>query len=178
MNCNSEKIPQYLHWNDRPLFADNDFLPEHNLYRVGNPIEFPSVTTALSCKWSFLIQEEDVLRADDPPLGDDFRYAKVRELRSFFLPPREKLEGENLGWHKLSCIFLHKPNACDYSHCEILIRHQIFENQDAINLREEHIWTYQSWIDKQTLLQKKGSFYGNMRKDYRVEIIKLFCYPE
>lgn len=172
MACNSPLIPQYLHWNNREIFDSNRFENDHKLYRLGNPIAFPNTTTAFSCKWSFLINEEDVLNSNYPPISDDFRYAAVQSLKEYNLT-RENTEHENLKWHRLSCVLKHLPAECDYSHCEVLIRHQIWNSEQQLLF--DQIYTYDMWQTGNLLLQGKG-FYKIIRKDYRKEIIQLFCY--
>jgi hypothetical protein len=176
MACHSELIPAYLHWNERQIYLDVDFLHDHRIYRIGNPIEFPSGTiTAWSCKWSNFINEEDVLRADDPPVGDEYKYAIVQAIRNYFLKI-QKTEGANLGWHKLTCTFIHTPRDCDYSHCEILIVHSIYQEENEETLINSWTYTHQIWQAKEALLQKDG-FYKTLRKDYRKDLIGLFIYP-
>lgn len=178
MECPSLTIPEYLHWNARKTYEDIDFLNDHSIYRIGNPIEFPSGTiTAFSSKWSFLINQKDILVADDPPVGDDFRYAKVDELRSY-LCQENKIDGANIGWHTLSCTFCHSPKECDYSHTEILIKHRISSDKNLDNIIQTYLYTYAIWQQNGALLQNKNAFYVKLRKDYRRDLIRLFCYPE
>lgn len=170
MACTSALIPEYLHWNNREIFDSNQFQNEHRLYRLGNPIAFPNTTTAFSCKWSFLINEEDVLFSNDPPISDDYRYAIVESLKQFQLQ-RENAENDVLKWHKLSCVLKHFPAECDYSHCEVLIRHQAWNDEQEVLF--DQTYTYEMWQTGELLLQGKG-FYKILRKDYRKEIIQLF----
>jgi len=181
MSCRSPNVPPYLHWDNKQVFSEADFLPEHRLYRItlnGNPIEFPMGTyTSLSCKWSFLIREEDVLTIDDPPIGDSFKYAFIQSLRGYFIK-KEKSDGSNLGFHKLTCVFNHAPKECDYSHCEVNIKHEIFSDEDENCLINSFTYTYQVWQSGAALLSRKTSFYKTFAKDYRKDMIKLFCLPE
>lgn len=185
MSCNSQDVPVYLHWNNRSILTDSDFLDEHCVYRLvfsgkeyGNPIEFPQGNyTALSCKWSLLIQQEHVLTIDVPPLGDVYRYAFVQSFREYLIKGQKNDGGSNLGWHKLTCVFNHDPKECDYSHCEINIRHEIFEDEDESTLIDRFVYTYQIWQNREALLQSKNSFLKTLAKDYRKDMIKLFCLP-
>lgn len=180
MSCNSPNVPHYLHWDNRQVFSAADFLPEQHLYRItlnGNPIEFPAGTiTAYSCKWSILINEEDLFKVDNPPIGNSFKYAIIETIRAFELK-REKQDGNNRGWHKLTCSLHHNPNECDYSHSEINIKHEIFQDELETNLIFREIYTYQIWQAEEAMLQSDGKFFKNLRKDYRKDMIKLFCLP-
>lgn len=181
MSCELPNVPEYLHWNDRPFYTDADFLPKHHFYRLtlnGNPIEFPSGTiTAYSCKWSILISEEDLFKVDNPSVGNTFSYAIISTIRRYELR-NEKKEGNHIvGHHKLVCTLLHKPNECDYSHCEINIRHQIFSDVGEIIPSFDQIYTYEIWQAKAALLQGDNKFFKNLRKDYRKDMIKIFCLP-
>lgn len=180
MSCNSPDVPKYLHWDNKRIFSEADFLPEHHLYRItldGNPIEFPLGTiTAYSCKWSILINEVDLFKVDNPPIGNTFKFAIISTIKAFELK-REKTDGSNLGWHKLTCRLMHKPNDCDYSHSEINIQHEIFQDQFETILLFHEIYTYEIWKADDAILQAGGSFYKNLRKDYRKDMIKLFYLP-
>ena len=176
MACELEGVPKYLHWDGRQVFCEADFLNEHYLYRLGNPIEFPQGTiTALSCKWSLLIHEIDVLTVDIPAIGDSFKYAVVEAIRSYSLKERKNSD-ETIAWHKLSCALSHAPKECDYSHSEILIKHDIFEDYEETRKINSFIYTYGIWQTNKTVLQRKS--FKEMRKEYRKDIIKLFCLPE
>lgn len=181
MSCNSPNVPEYLHWDNKQVFSEADFLPDHHLYRItlnSNPIEFPAGTiTAYSCKWSILINEEDLFKVDNPSIGNTFKYAIVETIKAFELK-REKIDGNNTGWHKLTCSFLHNPNDCDYSHSEINIKHEIFSDEAEANSNFKETYTYEVWQKEAALLQASGSFFKTLRKDYRKDMIKLFCLPE
>lgn len=175
MPCEKDGVPKYLHWDGRRVFSDIDFLPEQFLYRLGNPIEFPQGTiTAFSCKWSFLIEEQDVLTVDIPSISDKYKYAIIESIRSYFLKEEKNSEGSN-AWHKLTCSLSHAPNECDYSHSEILIKHDIFSDEAESNLINSFTYTYELWQTNKTILQRKS--FKEMRKDYRRDMIKLFCHP-
>lgn len=177
MACTSSIIPPYLHTNDRPVLPNDAFLDDHRIYRLGNPIEFPNGTyTAFSCKWSHLINEADVLIADDPPVSNHYKYAFVEALKAYRLKV-EKTDGDNLGWHKLTCELEHIPTECDYSHCEVYIRHSIFSSEDEVELLNSWFCTYEGWIAKEYILQGKTTFYKTLRKDYRAQVIALFPHP-
>jgi hypothetical protein len=72
---------------------------------------------------------------------------------------------------------MHKPNDCDYSHSEINIQHEIFQDQLETILLFNEIYTYEIWKADDAILQAGGSFYKNLRKDYRKDMIKLFYLP-
>lgn len=179
MSCNLPDIPEYLHWNNRQIYTHQDFLPNHKIYRLtsdGNPIEFPQGTiTALSCKWSFLIEEEHILKVDVPPVGNGFKYALGQAINDYFLK-RERNDG-NTGWHKLTCMFNHDPKVCDYSHIEVNIVHEIFEDEAEQTLIHKFVYTYQIWQNNNNLLQGKAQFFKNLKKDYRADLIRVFCNP-
>lgn len=173
MACNDPTIPHYLRWDGCTIYSTTNFEDEDRIYRVGNPIEFPSVTTALSCKWGKIIKEVDVLKT--PPLGqNDFCFSFVKEIRSFSLI-RENVNGNHIGWHKLTCVLNHDPTPCDFSHCEILIKHQIYNNKGCSGIPSfNQTYTYADWSNKRCILQKKkNNFMKSLRKAYRLEMIKL-----
>ncbi len=175
MACNSEGVPKYLHWDGKQVFSDPDFLNDQFLYRLGNPIEFPQGTiTAFSCKWSFLIEEQDVLTVDTPSISDSYKYAIIEAIRCYSLKEEKNSDGIN-AWHKLTCTLSHAPNECDYSHSEILIKHEIFKDIEETEIINSYIYTYELWQGNKTVLQRKS--FKEMRKDYRKDMIKLFCYP-
>ena len=175
MPCTSILIPQHLHWNDRKVYNDEDFKDTQCLYRLGNPIEFPSTITAYSCKWSFLIKENDVLIAQDPIRFTDYRYAIIKEVRNYSFVILNDIDKDNLNWHKLTCFFKHQPDDCDYSHSEINIKHQVFQDENQKNEIHSFLYTYNNWKD--AMLNKKGSWFKKLRNDYKTHLIRLFCYP-
>jgi hypothetical protein len=172
MPCDKPFIPQYLHRNERPFL--NDFQGDERFYRIGNPIEFPRGTyTDFSCKWSRLINEADILLADDPPLGDDYRFALIGDIWNYSCI-EEKIDGDYKGWHYLTCLLKHKPEECDYSHSVVLIRHTIYNNpQKELEL---HSWvcTHEGWQKEEYVIQKDRSFYKRILKTYRSNIIAIF----
>lgn len=177
MACTLPTAPAYVHWNDRPILDETSYLDEHELYRItktDNPIEFPGGTiTSLSCKWSHLINVADIYNVNDPSLGSFHRTASVLSIRIVKLK-REKLVGDNLGYHILVCTFLHKPEECDYSHTEVNIRHKIYSDNLETILVSDTIYTYEIWQAGEALLQSDSRFYKDLRKDYRAELIKIF----
>jgi hypothetical protein len=162
--CADPQVPPYLHYHldnpNTPLHPPEAFLDEHKLYRAGNPIEFPSGTiTALSCKWSYLIAEGDVLKT--PPPATAFCFAFVHQIRGYrYLI--QKTEGEHLGWHELTCCLQHQPQACDYSHCEILICHCIYQDEAGTEKHWEAVYAHSDWPT--ALLNKGGLFSKNFAK--------------
>ena len=180
MLCTLENVPSYLHWNDRPVLVNDAFLKEHILYRItedGNPVEVPNTIAEYSCKWGFIINQEDLLKVDSPPLGNSFKYAYIETILNNLLFKQKKEDGDFQGWHKLTCSFSHKPNPCDYSHCVIDIIHQVFD-EDEQKLLYTEVSSYELWAEKKALLSKKGQFYSKLRGDYRLGLIKTFFLPQ
>ena len=182
MCCNAPHDHAYLYRNNRPTFLDLAFLNDHRIYRLyfsgkeGNPIEFPGGTyTALSCKWSFIIREEHVLSVDFPPVGDAFHYALVEAIRNILIKGQKNDGGNYPGWHKLTCFFNHDPKDFDYSHCEINIHHEIFEDEAEQHKIDDVIYTYELWNNGENLLPSKNKFLKELVKNYRKDIIKTFC---
>ena len=177
MACPSPLIPDRLHWHvDDPVYTDCDFLDEHLLYRLGNPIEFPSSITGFSCNWSFLISEEDVLATQDPVKHEDYKYALVADIRNFRLKEEKEVDNSHLGWHVLTCFFEHVPTECVYAHCEVNISHEIFEDKDETTSLVEYRYTGEdAW--KKTILSSNSQWFRQFRLDYKTEMYKTFCYP-
>jgi len=178
MPCDKEGVPEYLHWNGRQVLRDADFLNDQFLYRLtngGNPIEFPKGTyTALSCKWSFLIQQEDVLTAEKDFIADSYKYAIIEGIRNYFLKREKEFDGSN-SWHKLTCVLNHDPKECDFSHSEILIKHEIFSDEAESELINSFLYTHTIWQEDKPVLKRKS--YKEICKDYRKDIISIFCHP-
>jgi len=178
MPCQTEGVPEYLHWNGCQVYNDSDFASEDSLYRITenpNEIEFPSGTiTALSCKWSQLIAESDIFKV--PPFGKTYKYAVIQSLRDFSLK-RVKDNGDNTGCHKLTCELEHIPEECDYSHCVILIKHEIFSNELENELVATFCYSYEIWQNGNPLLKSKSKYYKQLRGDYRLSMIKIFSLP-
>ena len=173
--CTDPEIPAYLHTENKPALPETDFEASDLLYRSGNPLVYPNgKTTALSCKWSKLIKEEDVLKT--PPKGEtSFCYATVEMVQRFEKIAKGGHEAYS-GLHKLTNIIKHSPTECDYSHSEILIKHEIFADETLAQKIMEFLYTYESW-DK-CLLNGKARFYKELRSDYRLKMIKeVFIYP-
>lgn len=175
MACKSEIIPERLHRNGRKTYSNEDFLDEHCLYRLGNPIEFPSMLTEYSCNWSFLISIEDVLLSQDPVKNDDFRYSKVEEIRAFRLKTKKDVDDSYLGWHVLSCTLAHSPTECNYSHSVINIIHEIFEDYNETSQLYSFLYTADNW--QKAVLKGKSQWFKKLRADYRTKVIALFYYP-
>jgi len=178
MACTLEGVPEYLHWNDRKVLKSEDFLNEQKLYRLtngGNPIEFPNGTyTALSCKWSFIIDEKDVLSAERDFIADSFKYAFIEPIKGYSLKREKEFDGAN-SWHKLSCVCSHDPKECDFSHSEILIKHDIYRDEAETELINSFLLTHTIWQEGKPVLKRKS--YKEICKDYRKDIIALFCHP-
>lgn len=178
MVCTADGVPEYLHWNKRQVYKDADFLNDQLLYRLtnsGNPIEFPQGTyTALSCKWSFLIEEKDVVTAERDFIADSYKYAVIGVIRNYSLKRQKEFDGEN-SWHKLTCEFNHDPKVCDYSHSEILIKHDIYRDEAESQLITSFLYTYHIWQNDKPVLKRKS--YKEICKDYRRDMISIFCHP-
>jgi len=180
MACNLGSVPAHLQWNGKPIYTEADFANEHNLYRLTidkNPLTFPSgQTTGISCKWSFIIAVEDLFKVENPKGVNSYYLAVVSDILSCFKSGNKDDGGTNLGWHKLTCIISHTPIECDYSHCEINVRHQIFEDSSEHNLLSEAVYTSDAW-EACMLNSKSNKFIKTLRKDYRLELIKKFALP-
>jgi hypothetical protein len=181
MACNRANVPGYLHWDEQTKYTDADFFEEHNLYRLyfngKNPLEFPAgIVTALSCKWSAKIEVGDITIIDDPLLGDTYCTASIGQLRTYSRKD-EKINGNYIGWHKITCVFNHDPKVCDNSHSEVLIMHKVFndpliENDETIIFKK--IYTHPIWVSGDAELNKDGKFYKTLRKDYRTDMLRYF----
>ena len=180
MPCH-ESIPEYLHRNNRPKFSSEEYLNDHRLYSVqskGNPVKFPNTLTAISCKWSAIIKEEDVLKSNEPPIGNDYKFAIVQEVREVNVSIEKRDNGTQEGWHTLSCVIEHSPEECEYSHSEILIKHVYVSDVTGEEVKTEQIITYDDWVSKKTILTKGNAIISQLKGNYRLELIKLFCYPK
>lgn len=179
MPCTSDNIPEYLHRNNRDILSPEHFESEHKIYRlqlINNPIEFPHTLTDISCKWSLLINEEDLMvYRGNPEIYDSYKYNFVKSFIEFSLKS-EIVAGNFIGWHTLECILSHKPEECDYSHCVIDIRHKYYKDEKEAALAGEWHYTYDLWQQGKTALQQ-GAL-KQLRKDYRRELISLFYLPE
>lgn len=175
-----ESIPNYLHRNNRPKCSSDEYLNDHRLYSVqtkDNPVKFPNTLTAISCKWSAIIKEEDVVKSNEPPIGNDYKFAIVEEVRGVNVSIEKRDKGTQEGWHTLSCVIEHAPEECEYSHSEILIKHVYVSDEAGEKVTKEHIITYDDWVSKKTILTKGNAIISQLKGKYRLELIKLFCYP-
>ena len=181
MSCNNPLIPIYLHFNnDKKLFSDDDFKSHQKYYRLksnDNPIIPPQgKINALSGNWSFLIEKKDIVTTHENPELNEYEFAFIREIKAFRLTRiNSDKSDEYFGKHILSCYLKHSPETCNYSHCEIFIKHQIFQSNDSVF---EETYSSKSWDKKKALLRRrKGDFYLKLKRDYRVEMIKLISRP-
>ena len=176
MPCQKPNIPKYLHFDDdKPKYKEIDFRDEHLLYRTDieeNPVSPPHTIAGYSCKWSFIMLKEDILKT--PPYGHNtYTYATVKEIKDIKIV-QVKTEGENQGEHILSCIIRHEPTECDYSHSEILIKHIIKDKEGNIT---ENIYSSENW--SRCLLKKnKSDFYSDLRSEYKRQLIKIFYHTD
>lgn len=176
MPCTNPIIPEYLWYENQVIYVDADFGDDERMYRLTkneNPIEFPSTLTAYSCNWSRIIREEDILTVSHNEELIDFRTAPIQSLRGITIA-KYKPENPHSGWHKLSCAFIHTPNECNYSHSEILIRHEIFSDMAMNQLVLHNVYSYNDWQNKTQCLLTKGGIFKELRGDYRLELIRVF----
>jgi len=181
MKCDDPNIPEYLHWNARNEFSPSDFFYYHKLYRRkpnNNPLEIPAAwVTAISCRWSRIVKKKHITHPADSRLGDDYNFVFVKKVRRYKLVKTYEDPHEYNGVHVLTCEIFHRPNNCDYSHSEILIRHRIFQNGEQSPMFDE-VYTHESWENKTALLKKLGGrFFKDLKSDFRLEMIKLISIP-
>lgn len=173
--CTNPDIPKYLHSTDRLRFEQNKFRRYHKIYRLessSHPLIPDSSFNALSCNWSKLIKHRHVPRIK-PSVGTDFKFCFFDSISKFRIE-QEVEDPEFGGLHVLSCFTIHEPETCDYSHIVILIKHQIFANNESDPYYCE-IYTYEEWDQKKCLLRKRqGRAFKNLRKEYRMEMLRTF----
>ena len=177
MSCDSKVIPAYLHWATKKTYKQEDFYYFHKLYRIkskGNPIDIPAQwLTAISCKWSRLIKKKHILIQPEKKIGDDYDFVFIKEVKKYERKDILRDNHEFKGVHKLSCVIIHKPEPCDYSHSEILIRHRIYREEEIEPFFDE-TYSYESWAKETALLKKSNArFFKDLKKDFRVDMIKL-----
>lgn len=178
MKCDKENIPPYLHWNEKRIFESHRFRYFHSLYRIksiGNPITIPEAWgNAISCRWSKLIKKKDILLQPYSQLGNDYNFVFIEEIKKYYKKRHLRDERhEYAGVHVLTCVLAHSPLACDYSHCEILIRHRVFKIGETKPYFDE-TYTHRSWEEKTAMLKRLGGkFFKDLRSDFRVDMIKL-----
>jgi len=176
MQCDKENVPSYLHWNDREILEEHNFLNHQRFFRIktkGNPVEFPNTLTAISCKWSHLIQKRHIVfTEEDRAIGDDYNFAFVKEIRNYSRDEIFNDEHRYKGTHRLTCVLVHKPELCNYAHCEILIRHRIYQGSlDGEPTYEECI-THDGW-NKAIIKKMKNDFFKQLRSDFKADMLKL-----
>lgn len=177
MKCDNNEIPSYLHWNNRATLENKDYYYFHKLYRLkpqGNPIEIPlSWGNVISCKWSKFIRKKHILLEPSNINWNDYNFVFINELRKYRRINTLNEQHEYMGVHALTCVLKHSPLACDYSHSEILIRHQVYKDGQTKPYFDE-VYSYQSWKDKTAMLKKQQSkFFKLLKSDFRVDMIKL-----
>jgi hypothetical protein len=182
MKCDKPNIPTYLKWNDKEVYKDNDFYYFHKLYRLkpsGNPIEIPEkYANAVSCRWSKLTKKKHI--TIDPPKThySDYDFVLVQEIRNYtktgFLTDKQN---QYFGKHVLTCVLHHSPEDCNYSHCEVLIRHQVFKHDSEEKILDE-VCSHKDWVDKTAILNKEqGKFFKGLKSAFRLDMIKLVSRP-
>src|SRR5260221_8096205 len=182
MKCDNKNVPSYLHWNERKVFGDKDFLHYHRLYRlksVKNPIEIPDkYANAISCRWSKIIKKQHITIEPPKPRYSDYDFVFLQEIRNYKkIGVLENHEHEYSGRHVLTCVLHHDPLNCDFSHSEILIRHQVFRNGIEQPIFDE-VYTHSAWVDRTALLNREGGkFFKGLKKAFRLDMIKLISIP-
>lgn len=181
MACSKANVPEYLHSDDKQILNEDDFLDDELIYRLakkGNPIEFPSTLTSYSCRWSKILQIQDIYNGDHPDYYDDYKFNCVLKIKALDLI-KLKNDGNYLGWHRLNCRLEHKPTPCDYSHVEINIQHRIYDDNqfDVTEPYYNMIYKYDMWQNGLVILSGDQSFFKKFRKEYRNEMVKIFCFP-
>ena len=179
MQCDNPNTPAYLVCGDKETFTGEDFRYYHKFYRItsnGNPVVIPeSWITAISCNWSKIIKKKDILHQPEKIIGDDYNFVFINELRNYKIIANIEDPNNNVysGRHEISCTFIHTPIPCNYAHAEILIKHEIFKDED-IKASFSESYTHEAW-EKQTAFLKKATAkpYKKLRKDFRVDMIKL-----
>lgn len=174
--CTNPDIPNYLHSADRPVLGQDKFKRYHKVYRIesrSHPLIPDSSFNALSCNWSKLIKHKHV-SIIKPTVGKDFRFCFYDSILKFKV--EQDIEDEHFGGrHLLSCYTTHEPEKCDYSHIVILIKHQIFTDNE-FNPYYCEVYTYDEWNEKKCLLRKrKGQAFKKLRKGYRMEMLRTFA---
>jgi hypothetical protein len=178
MNCSNPSIPEYLHTNDKKTYSSHDFKWYHKYYRLksrSNPlisINLPWIN-ALSGKWSYLIKNKHICKIDkDRPEWNDFHFAYINDINNYVISTIDS----NGKKHMVNCVMSHAKKPCDYSHCEILIRHRIYNPKGDKEF--DSIYTSEDWTNKAALLRSiKEKKIKQLKKDYRIDMIKLIGRP-
>lgn len=181
MKCNNPHVPKYLHKNSKRSFRDKDFLYFQKVYRLkkaGNQIEIPEGSiNAISCRWSKLINKEHIaIPLEDPnSTFTDYMFVYVQELKTYKKIGIFEQQGHGLaGQHQLTCEMFHRPEICNYSHVEILIRHRIYRIGEKAPYFDK-VYSYEDWQSCTAELRKSGGkFFKEFRKQFRLDMIKLF----
>jgi hypothetical protein len=181
MECDNKEIPNYLHWNNRRTFENENYIYFHKLYRIkdnGNPINIPAQwINAISCKWSHLVKKKHILLQPEKEIGDDYDFVVIKEIRNYKKRTILNEQHEFMGVHVLTCVMKHSPLPCDYSHSEILIRHRVYKNEKVKPYFDE-TYSHKSWVDKSAMLKRQhGKFFKDLKSDFRVDMIKLISRP-
>jgi len=176
MPCIHPDVPKYLHYTDsRKIFEENAFKNSHLVFRTGfkereNPIDFPLTSTSISVSWSKLIEKNHVLNvvkacAKNPDkMGNHVYFGRISDLKVFNI---EKVctEGKYAGPHIITALIKHVPVECNYSHSEILIVHEFYENNEL----KSNIIEHKHW-DKSVFKKSKGAdkeFFTLLDLDFR-----------
>lgn len=176
MPCENSITPEYLHWDGETVLAESQFEKDDVLYRTrfsGNPIAWPNCMTAFSCKWNKLIKLKDVLLITPEKLGNEIAYAKIGETQEVEVKMNCELPDNPIfGEHILTCSVVHKPLDCDFSHAEVLIRHECQESGVEI----DRVYQYEDWGNKTICImsRKRPRFLKDLRTEYRSQINSIF----
>lgn len=180
MGCTVKGIPEYLHFSDgKKIYSTEKFRFYHLLFRTGfkdkgNPFENPDIIPAYSVCWSKLIKPDHVLQTvrlnavipDNK--GDNTYFGKVKDIRRIKIEADYSNSPEYSGKHLIVTEIVHTPFPCNYSHCEILIKHTYFKNGQLTT----EIITTDDWKNKKCLLRNKShkDFFQPIINEYKAKI--------
>jgi|GEM_PF-5796805 len=179
MECSEKDIPRYLHYSEnKKIYHNRYFKFYHLLFRTGfkekdNPIEFPLVITSFSVCWSKLISAKDVLKtvkenAKNPDgMGNHTFFGRINTINKIIIKENYS-DSQYSGEHIVSVAFKHSPVECNYSHSEILIKHQYNDNGE----RKIETIEYDAWANKKCLIRKKShkDFFQPIINDYKAKL--------
>jgi hypothetical protein len=151
----------------------------HLLFRTGhqglsNPLEAigaDKMNTGYSVCWSKLIKHTDVLDtvlAANPKLGDTVFFGKVGLFKKVVIK-KNCNEGSFKGEHVVRFVLKHSPEECNYSHTEILIKHNYYENGQ----KRSKILQYKDWSTSLFKTGKPPLFYKELRAAYRAKTLTI-----
>jgi hypothetical protein len=177
MECTSHQIPEYLDRNNRQPLGKWWLWYFHKAYRDidanGNEISFPGGRiNNVSCKWSKLIQKQDLDKVQ--PFSKNYRFSYLNEIFSLQITSVYNENHERNGKHVLSCKIVHTPDPCNFSHIEILINHKIFDLTSGVKVFES-TYSRDDWENKTAVLRRyDNKFFKQLRKDFRIKLTTIF----